>query len=32
MGLLERWHRYEEAETEKALREWCKAKGLEVDD
>ena len=31
VGLLKRWYEYEEAETEKALREWCKAQGLEVE-
>jgi hypothetical protein len=32
IGQLKRWCEYEDAETKKALREWCKAKGLEVED
>jgi hypothetical protein len=30
VGRLEDWHRYEEAATEQALREWCEVKGLVV--
>ena len=29
-GQLEAWHRYEEAATETALREWCEDNGFEL--
>jgi hypothetical protein len=29
-GAIERWHAYENAATEEALREWCKEQGIEV--
>lgn len=32
LGLLKRWYEYEDSETKKALREWCKANGFEVED
>jgi len=27
-GMLEQWYKHEEQETERALREWCQAKGI----
>ena len=29
-GLLEAWYKYEEAETEAALREWAEEEGLKI--
>ena len=31
IGALDRWYDYEAAASEKALREWCAANGLEVE-
>jgi hypothetical protein len=30
-GALDRWHSYEEAAQEKALREWCAENGIELE-
>jgi len=32
LDLLEQWHRFENKETERTLREWCKDEGIELDD
>jgi hypothetical protein len=31
MGRLDEWYRYEQAESDRALREWCEENGLEVE-
>ncbi|MCD4748615.1 MAG: hypothetical protein K8R59_04500 [Thermoanaerobaculales bacterium] len=31
-GLLDGWHRFEEQETQRALREWCGDVGISLDD
>lgn len=32
LGRLDEWHKFEDAESEKALREWCEDEGIELED